>query len=86
MFNDLLIQFCEAYFNDMTIKIEEKEVPIEKIVIRKNPDNDEVIGIQSESLLNCINLRKTKQYCSIYFTTIGTKYVCTFFNWFKSIY
>lgn len=71
MFNDLLIQFCEAYFNDMTIKIEEKEVPIEKIVIRKNPDNDEVIGIQSESLLNCINLRKTKQYCSIYFTTIG---------------
>ena len=71
MFNDLLIQFCEAYFNDMTIKLEEKEIPIEKIVIRKNPDNDEVIGIQSESLLNCINLRKTKQYCSIYFTSIG---------------
>ena len=23
MFNDLLIQFCEAYFNDMTIKIED---------------------------------------------------------------
>lgn len=71
MFNDLLIQFCEAYFNDMTIQLEEKEIPIEKLVIRKNPDNDEVIGIQSESLLNCINLRKTKQYCSIYLTSIG---------------
>lgn len=71
MFNDLLLKFSEAYFNDMNIKIEEKELPIEKMIIRKNVENDEVVGIQSESLLNCINLKKSKQYCSIYFTSIG---------------
>ena len=71
LFNELLIKFCEAYFNDMKIKFESLEIPIEKLIIRKNKETDEVMGIQSDSLLNCINLKEKNQYCSIYFTSIS---------------
>lgn len=71
LFHELLIKFCEAYFNDMKIKFESLEIPIEKLIIRKNKETDEVMGIQAESLLSCIKLKKKNQYCSIYFTSIS---------------